>query len=85
MKLLEALLFFVYFTVLFFSLICSCLQILFSLLRTDLARDLKLFTLSLSFSATLLTTESKVDRLGSITLNLAGIEWHPLEMIEFAR
>merc|ERR1711983_678257 len=60
--------------VLFFSMICSCLHILFSLLRTDLARDLKLFTLSLSFSATLLTTESKVDLLGSITLNLEGIE-----------
>ena len=64
--------------------VVPCLQHLFSGLRTDLARDLKEFGFSFSaaFTATCWTRESNVVLLGSMILNLDGMEWLPVEKVE---
>ena len=64
--------------------VVPCRQHLFSGLKTDLASDLKEFGFSFSaaFTATCLTRESNVVLLGSMILNLDGMEWLPVEKVE---
>ena len=64
--------------------VVPCLKLLFSGLNSDLARDLKVFGFSFSaaLTATCCTRESNVVLLGSIILNLEGIEWLPVEKVE---